>query len=149
MASAKGGSDARPLVATPFQERGIALSPDGRWLAYVSNETGSDEIYVRELAEGSARRRISTAGGSEPRWSRSELFFRHGDSLYAVAIAPGPPFHAGQPRALFAVTHPSLPNVVGYDVSRDGTRFVVVRAQTVRYINLVLHRFDARRRASE
>lgn len=88
---------------TPFDERNPAVSPDGRWLGYASNETGALEVYVRSLAEGSGRTRVSTGGGTEPRWARSgrELFFRSRDSGYAVPVTPGPVFRAGAPRALF------------------------------------------------
>src|SRR5438105_10124516 len=77
---------ARPLLRTPFEERGIGLSPDGRWLVYVSNETGADEVYIRQLREGSARWRVSTRGGAEARWGRGgrERCFRQGDTVYGV-----------------------------------------------------------------
>src|SRR4029077_8332157 len=68
---------AKPLLRTPFEERAIAVSPDGRWLAYVSTETGTDEVYARRLAEGSARWKVSTGGAFSPRFSRNgkELFY--------------------------------------------------------------------------
>ena len=138
---------AKPLLRTPFEERGIAVSPDGRWLAYTSNETGADEVYVRRLAEGSARWKVSTAGGIAPRWNRTgrELFFTRGDSLYSVAVLPGTDFRAGAPRALFEGRYLSSSNNVYYDVAPDGRRFVFVRnqaGQSSEQMSLVLHWFD-------
>jgi serine/threonine-protein kinase len=139
---------ARPLLRTPFEERAIALSPDGRWLAYVSNETGSDEVYVRRLLEGSARWRVSMRGGNEPRWGHGgELLFRNGDSLYAVAMQLGAELRAGPPRALFGGKFQLglVSSAVSYDVSRDGDRFLMVRELGTgrgEELAVVLHWFD-------
>jgi eukaryotic-like serine/threonine-protein kinase len=142
---------AKPLLRTPFEERAIAVSLDGRWLAYVSNETGADEVYVRHLAEGSARWKVSTSGGIAPRWNRNgrELFFANRDSLYAVDVRPGTDFGAGAPRALFEARFMSSTNNTYYDVAPDGNRFVFVRnqvGQTSEQMSLVLHWFDQLRR---
>lgn len=96
---------AKPLLRTPFEERAIALSPDGRWLAYVSDETGHDEVYVRRLTEGSARWPVSLGGGTEPRWGRAgrELYYRNGDSLNVVAVQTGAEFRSGPPRVLLVL----------------------------------------------
>src|SRR5437016_3963831 len=147
---------ARPLLRTPFEERGIGLSPDGRWLVYVSNETGADEIYIRQLREGSARWRVSTRGGTEARWGRvgRELFFRKGDTVYAVTTQLGAEVRLGAPRALFtgkyqaAVLGQSGQNVL-YDVSPDGGRFLIVREQNSgngEQLTVVLNWFDQVRR---
>jgi len=140
---------ARPLLATPFDERNPAVSPDGRWLAYVSSETGASEVYVRGLAEGSSRTRVSTSGGVEPRWARSgrELFFRTADTVYVVPVTPGQEFRAGAPRMLFAgrFSQASVP-LTDWDVAPDGRRFVMLRAtESAREgtaLNIVLHWFD-------
>src|SRR5207245_475836 len=147
---------ARPLLRTPFEERGIGLSPDGRWLVYVSNETGADEIYIRQLREGSARWRVSTRGGTEARWGRvgRELFFRKGDTVYAVTTQLAAEVRLGAPRALFtgkyqaAVLGQSGQNVL-YDVSPDGGRFLMVREQNSgngEQLTVVLNWFDQVRR---
>jgi serine/threonine-protein kinase len=140
---------ARPLLRTPFEERAIALSPDGHWLAYVSDETGGDEVYVRRLLEGSARWRVSVRGGTEPRWGPGgrELFFRNGDSLYAVAIQLGAKFQAGPPHALFGGKYQTAlaGNYVSYDVSPDGSRFLMVRELRTGWredLTVVLHALD-------
>ena len=143
---------ARPLLRTPFEEREIALSPDGRWLAYVSDETGSNEVYVRPVREGTARWRVSRRGGTEPRWGRGgqELFFRTEDSVYAVPIRLGAEVQAGPPRGLFAGRYTAAleGNSVLYDVSADGTHFLMVRDQpgAGSDLNVVLHWFDQARR---
>ncbi len=138
---------ARALLVTPFDERNPAVSPDGRWLAYASNETGALEVYVRNLAEGSGRTRVSTGGGSEPRWARNgrELFFRSRDSVYVVPVTPGPELHAGAPRALFGGRF-STANTTDWDVAPDDRAFVMVRPPDAALggtpVNIVLHWFD-------
>jgi serine/threonine-protein kinase len=143
---------ARPLAATAFNERGIAVTLDGRWLAFTSNLSGSDEIYIRRLDEGSPRWRVSTRGGTEPRWGpgNRELFFRLGDSVYVVAIALGGEPRLGEPRALFGGQYVASPHEPLYDVSPDGQRFLMVRelglASPTASVHIVLHAFDQRRK---
>jgi serine/threonine-protein kinase len=138
---------ARSLLVTPFDERNPAVSPDDRWLAYASNETGAPEIYVRGLAEGGGRTRVSTGGGTEPRWARSgrELFFRTADSVYVVTVTPGPEFRGGAPRALLGGRF-TTSTVTNWDVAPDGRGFVMVRTPESALegtpLNVVLHWFD-------
>jgi serine/threonine-protein kinase len=94
-----------PLLTGRFNEQGAALSPDGRWLAYTSDESGRDEIYVRPFPNTAAGRwQVSTAGGFATRWAHSgrELFYESptGDFM-AVPVAPGPTFNPGAPQRLF------------------------------------------------
>jgi len=119
--------DRRPvaLVQGPFTDWIGSFSPDGLWLAYVSDESGSDEIYVRAV-ETPARFRVSTGGGSQPRWRRDgrELFFVGPDNrLMAAAVAPGPEFAHSPPQPLFLGCG-SRPVAweYHYDVSPDGGR---------------------------
>ena len=121
------------LANSGFPETGPAVSPDGRWLAYASTETGPHEVYVRPFPEVSGGKwLISVGGGSEPLWSRDgrELFYRNGnDDLIAVTVSSGsaaPP--TGQQRVLFSAT-PYLAdfNHRMYDVTPDGRRFVMIR----------------------
>ena len=152
IASLAGPSAARALLATPDAERNPAVSPDGRWLAYTSNVSGALEVYVRSLAEGGGRTRVSLRGGAEPRWARggSELLFRTADSVFAVAITPGTVFRAGVPRALFGGQFQQK-NTTNWDASADGQQFVMVRPPAVpadgRPLNVILHWFDQRRAA--
>ena len=150
IASLGGASVARALLVTPNTERNPAVSPDGRWLAYASNESGVLEVYVRSVAEGGGRTRVSLRGGAEPRWVRggSELLFRTPDSVFAVAVTPGAEFRASAPRALFGGQFPRK-NTTNWDASSDGQQFVMVRPPAVPAdgppLNVVLHWFDQRR----
>ena len=138
---------ARALLATPFEERNPAVSPDGRWLAYASNETGAPEIYVRTLAEGGGRTRISNTGGLEPRWAHNgrELFYRSTDSLFAVQVTPGAELHFGSPHSLFGVRQ-NTQGQTNWDVAPDGQHFLLVRPQQSaeggESVHLILHWFD-------
>jgi eukaryotic-like serine/threonine-protein kinase len=128
-----GDTTFTPLIATvAYDEVAPALSPDGRWLAYVSNESGRNEIYVRPFPSVDAGRwQVSRSGGSEPLWSRDgrELFYRDGQGGFvAAAMAPGTAFTIGEQRVLFptrglaaSVFHRS------YDVTPDGQRFIFSR----------------------
>jgi serine/threonine-protein kinase len=121
-----------PLVATKFTEFSPALSPDGRWLAYISNETGQYEIYVVPFPNtGAAKWPVSTHGGTEPLWSHSgkELFYRDGAGyLVAVEVKTNPTFSLVRSRALFpAAGFKSLPTAPWYAVAPDDRRFLMVR----------------------
>ena len=120
-----------PLLHTRFNERGARVSPDGRWMAYYSNESGRDEVYVRSFPSLNGKWQVSVGGGSEPVWSRDgkELFYRAA-TLVAVGVTTSPPFSFGPPRPLFPdrfVLSLSR-NHTGFDVSRDGKRFLMVKA---------------------
>ena len=128
----KGDSTLVPLVTGPATEVEPAVSPDGRWLAYKSNESGVSEIYVRPFPDaGSARWQVSTAGGSDPVWSHSgkELFYRGAqDAMMAVAVRPGATFAAEQPKMLFSTaSYVPVAPVQSFDVSPDDKRFVFLR----------------------
>jgi len=142
---------ARPLAATSFNERGIALSPDSRWLAFTSNLSGANEIYVRRLEEGSPRWKASTGGGTEPRWGPlgRELFYRSADTVYVVAAQLGVEARLGEPRALFGGPFASSNNEPLYDVAPDGRQFVMVRPRSggqAALLHVILHHFDQRER---
>jgi len=117
-----------PLVASRFDERSPTLSPDERWMAYVSNETGRDEVYVRPFPGGGGRWLVSAAGGTEPRWRRDgrELFYRNADSLFAVQIRAQPDFGVGQRTLLFTGDYLTNARHATYDVNPTGTRFIFV-----------------------
>jgi serine/threonine-protein kinase len=128
------GIDSVPMkvVATGATERLPALSPDGRWLAYISDATGRFEVYVRPFPDVEAATwQISTTGGSEPRWSHSgrELFFRTRDGMMmAVPIAPGRTLEWGEPQVLFSAgMYASADNGRNYDVAPDDRRFLMFR----------------------
>src|SRR5207244_3241821 len=91
------------FLHTAANESNSALSPDGRWIAYQSDRSGRDEIYVQPFPGPGAEELVSTEGGHNPRWSRSgrELFYRDGDKMLAVAITTQPAFEASKPHVLF------------------------------------------------
>jgi Tol biopolymer transport system component len=121
---------AQEIVATPFDEYQGALSPDGRFLAYVSEETGVPQVYVQSFPNGEQRAQVSSRGGSEPRWRSDgrELFFLRADRMMMAApVSPGPTFKSADPTPLFQTRVPILANPYRshYDVSADGERFLV------------------------
>ena len=136
----------RVLVESPFDHYAPALSPDGRWVAYVSEESGDPEVYVRPYpAADSARIAVSISGGVEPRWSPNgrELFYRdRRGAMFAVAVETTPTFRAGAPELLFY--DPGLllgPYYRAYDVAQDGQRFLMLTSgdEASSTLNLVLN----------
>lgn len=105
LAVAAVGSKGEPssFLRTRFNERAPKISPDGRWLAYVSNESGRDEVYVQAFPGPGGKWQISSDGGSEPVWSRDgrELFFRSGEKMMVVQTTTQPSFSASSPQLLF------------------------------------------------
>jgi serine/threonine-protein kinase len=115
----------RPFLRTPAHEDEARISPDGRWVAYKSTESGRGEIYVAAYPGPGGRWKVSTSGGGHPVWSRDgkELFYKAGTKLISVPIEALTEFRAGVPRVLF-----DSPNLGDYDVAPDG-RFVFVRTR--------------------
>ena len=123
------------LLSTPFNEENGEISPDGRWLAYQSNESGQDEIYVRPFPDVQAGRwQISTGGGTRPLWARHgrELYYLTGAGvvrLMAVSVQqPGASFVAGSPQMLFEGPYYTGSTGRVYDVSADGKRFLMAQS---------------------
>ncbi|HTL04154.1 MAG TPA: protein kinase [Gemmatimonadales bacterium] len=129
-----------PLLVSRFDERSPVLSPNERWLAYVSNETGRDEVYVRPFPGGGGRWLVSAAGGVEPRWRRDgrELFYRNSDSLFVVQVRTEPDFALGVRSFLFASSYQSNLRHPGYDVDPSGLRFIFVGGETDDATELIL-----------
>ena len=124
-----------PLLTTGAREMSPTVSPDGRWMAYVSNESGADEVYVRPFPDvASAKWQVSVSGGTMPVWARNgrELFYLNGKGeMTSLALVPGPGFSVGQPKVLFSASPFVIGNNAGvYDVSPDGRRFVMIRPAT-------------------
>jgi hypothetical protein len=131
VAEARPGSAVRPLLDTPSNEVQGQLSPDGRWLAYTSDESNRPEVYIRAKA-GGPRKPVSVQGGIDPKWARrsGELFYIDPTShrLTSVAVSfRGGDVLLGAPRQLFEVRDVSFsaPYLSTYEVSPDGTRFLV------------------------
>jgi serine/threonine-protein kinase len=138
---ADGNGEPEPFLTSQFGEVDGSFSPDGRWIAYRSNETGNSEIYVRST-EGPGKWQISDGGGWQPRWSGDgrTLFFRNHEGLNAIDVeAVGDEFRTGRPEFLFGEIFGGpagvrLPGYLfyDYDVSADGERFVVFPRRTER-----------------
>ena len=125
------GTGDRELVSGPADEFAPDVSPNGRWFAYVSNQAGRDEVFVRSLEDpGGGRTQVSVDGGNEPRWAHNgrELFFRsRRGEMMAVEVTTGDTFRAGQPRVLFPANNMATdPYHHAYDVSLDDRRFLMV-----------------------
>ena len=121
---------AQPILQTPFNESAARFSPDGRWLAYTSDESGHYEIYVQPYPGPGGKWQVSTEGGTEPVWNPNgrELFYRTGDKMMAVDISTQPSFAAAKPRVLFAGPYMATPGTLpNYDVSLDGQRFLMLK----------------------
>jgi serine/threonine-protein kinase len=129
-----GDTTVVPLLSTPATETAPALSPDGRWLAYSSNESGTPEVYVRPFPDVSGGRwQISLNGGTAPRWANSgrELFYINGrlEMVSTPIRAAGSTLEVGQPKTLFAAnSYLLIPSFPTYDVSPDDKRFVMLRS---------------------
>ena len=132
-----GSGSARPWFESPARESAGALSPDGRWAAYVSDETGRSEVYVRSFPDAGSKLKISQDGGIEPVWTRDgrEIVFRERQRFLAAEFRAGPAPSAGAPRLLFTA---ELDSGGGrsdvwrsYDVSRSGEEIVAIRPERV------------------
>jgi dipeptidyl aminopeptidase/acylaminoacyl peptidase len=121
------GSDPTPFLMTPYDERSPRFSPDGKWIAYVSDESGRNDVYVQPFPGPGPKSLISTGGGTDPVWSSDgrELFYRKDDDVMRVAVVVSSNFSAGQPERLFAIRSAAAENGPNYDISRDGKWFVV------------------------
>ena len=117
-------SNAKTFSRGDSNESYPRFSPDGHYISYVSDESGAQEVYVRDFPKGEKKWRISSAGGAFPRWNRSgkELFYKSQGKLYSVTVTLAPGLSAGQPHILFDA--PAL--APAYDVAPDGKRFVVM-----------------------
>ena len=128
-------------TATPMVRRAPALSRDGRWLAYVSNASGQQEVYVRPFPDaGSSIVQVSTTGGFRPLWARNgqELFYiNSAGELVAVQFTGGSTFAAGRQDVLFS-TADYLALTHQFDVSLDDQRFVMLRVEEAPSVELIL-----------
>ena len=129
--NAEGEPSPKCLLESSFDERNPRLDPEGKWLAYASNESGEYEIYVTSFPEPGARHVISSGGGVEPVWSAdgNELYYRGQTEVWAVKVGDGSEFSAARPIALFpnrfdrsgGITHTT------HDVHPDGRFLFVAR----------------------
>jgi serine/threonine-protein kinase len=153
------------ILKTQFQESDPAFSPDGRWFAYTSRESGQPEVYVRQFPSGTGRWQVSSGGGTYARWSASgrELFYRTATGIMAVDIDTiAGSLRTGTPRQLFKADFFGGLNGIevgaysfaDFDVSRDGTRFVMFPRPVappesqLALVTLVTNWFDDLKRAA-
>jgi hypothetical protein len=118
------------FLVTSANERAPRLSPNGKWLAYISDQFGEDRVLVQAFPEGGAVHSVSTGAGTEAVWSRDgrELFYRNGNQMWVVEVETEPEFSAGRSELLFEA--PYVLNNLGiptYDVSLDGEQFLMVQ----------------------
>ncbi len=137
------GRKPEPFFQTPSGEARASFSPDGRWLAYTSDESGRWEVYVVSFPDRAGKWQVSTSGGGNPVWARSgrELFYYHSNQLLAAPVTTTPRFSAGKPQLLFEAPYLSFTD---YDASPDGRRFIVskpveAKAAAPSQIQIVLH----------
>jgi len=133
------------LVGGPYDQNFGAISPDGRWVSYRSNESGKNEIYVQSLANATMKVQVSREGGSNAQWARSgrELFFRQGEKMFATPIDAGPVLRVGKPALLFE----DRTRWYDYSIAPDGRRFLVVMdveqpSAAANHVNVVLSWFE-------
>jgi len=124
------GETPYPLIVTPNNEASAQVSPNGKWIAYDSDESGSQEVYVRRYPNiNEGKWTISTGGGHHPRWAPNghELYYALGSAIYAVSVdAKGTSLVAGTPEMLFSGPFDLL--TTDYTLSVDGTRFIMIES---------------------
>ncbi|HEV2247463.1 MAG TPA: protein kinase [Terriglobia bacterium] len=143
-----------PFHKTGSNENEARFSPDGRWLAYISDESGRLEVYVQPYPGPGGKWQISTEGGTEPVWNPNgrELFYRTGDKMMAVDISTQTGFAASTPRMLFEGRYEQPPVPLhNYDVSPDGQHFLMLKPveqeqAAPTQINVVLNWFEELKR---
>jgi len=123
-----GDRRSSPLLESPFRESDGTFSPNDRWLAYVSDESGREQVYARRVSGGGERRQISVDGGHSPRWGSDgrELFYRKGSALIVVPVTMEPDLVLGKPRNLLET---QFSDVGDYDVAPDGQHFVAIASR--------------------
>ena len=148
----KANAKPEPLVSTKFDDLEATLSPDGRWLAYVSDQTGRFEVYVRDMSSGGGRWQLSTMGGEEPHWSGDgrQLYYRNSTKLMSVSVGGQGALNPQAPTEVFDGVHDFRSDSgLSYAVDPKGGRFLMIRLSdesAVSSIVVVLNWFDELRR---
>ncbi len=123
-----GNQTQQPVLRTEFNEMDGRISPDGRWLAYVSDESGQWQVYVQRFLSSGGKWQISSTGGNQPQWSHDgkELYYVASDQkLMIVTVHSGPSLDPGAPTPIFQLHTPNDSFMSDYDVDKDGQRFLV------------------------
>jgi Tol biopolymer transport system component len=145
----QGERKPQPFLRAPLTQYGALISPDGRWLAYLSNESGRFEVYVTSFPSGQGKWQISTEGGTQVMWAPNgrELFWRNGDKVMVTGVEANATFVATKPRMLFSATYmrhwEGLPD---WDITPDGQRFIMIKVGETEsaptHMNVVLNWFE-------
>jgi Tol biopolymer transport system component len=160
MLSMEGDHVRKGLLQEKYNETSPRLSPDERWLAYVSDESKRSEVYVRPFPEvDKARWKISTGGGDSPLWSPDgrEIFYHSGDAVMAVRVETEPAFIPGKPTVFFRGTYYTpMAGITPWDISHDGKHFLMLKraasagkptvAEVPSKINVVVNWFEELKR---
>lgn len=151
-----GGPSSRDILAVPLTGKpnpvlSLAVgpeaammprvSPDGRWLAFVSDKSGRNEIYVQPFPNPGARIQVTTEGGTEPLWSRSgkALIYRTLDAVVSVPVSTSPNFRMGERRTLVTGDYLTETTHQDYDISPDGTRLLMLKATEASHGAVIVH----------
>jgi serine/threonine-protein kinase len=131
--SLEGDRTPHQLIATEHNELGARFSPNGNWIAYTSDASGQQEVYLQSYPDADARRLVSIDGGSDPVWNRDgrELFYRRGDELWVVPIETEPALNVGTPRRLFAEPYAARASHQNFDYDPSRDRFIMSPVETV------------------
>ena len=133
------GAPAQPVARSRFGEGSAKFSPDGRWVAYSSDESGRPQVYIQPFPGPGPKLQVSSDGGTDPQWRREggELYYRSRGRMMVVSLATSPSPHVSAPRQLWAEpkytvgsgSSCGMPGVTSsnYDVTPDGQRFLMVR----------------------
>ena len=136
-----GDRTLQPMATGPSSEQMPRLSPDGKWLAYQSDQSGRGEVYVRPFPGDGARVQVSNDGGGEPMWDRAgrTVFYRAPNGITAVSVTPGAEFSVGGRTLVLATTDPADPTHQSYDVAPDGQHFLLLRRAGGEATAIVVH----------
>ena len=144
LAMPSAGGEIRPILVTKAYEGGPQVSPDGKWLLYVSSESGRMEVFLRPLAGPDRKWPVSNGGGLHPLWSRDgqRAFYRSGQQLFEVGVTTSPEVRLSTPKVLFERRYEFGPNLTfpNFSVSANGREFLMIRSEPgSRHLNLALN----------
>ena len=146
--SLTGARTLRPFLQTRLTEFHSRFSPDGRWVAYCSDESGRAEVFVRSFPGPGPKWQVSSDGGTNPLWSPSgrELFYLEKDKLMVVDVEATPAWRLGRPRMLFQGRYYKSLESYAYDIAPDGTRFLMIKPDPAEsgeaHVNVVTNWFE-------
>ena len=138
-----GSYKVQPFLQSSFNLNGPRFSPNGRWVAYTTDESGRREVCVQPFPRPAGKWMVSTGGGESPRWARNgrEIFFFAGDEVMSVGVQTQPAFKPGMPRALFSAA--GYLGYGNYDVAPDGEHFLMIKQEDIstspRELNVIVN----------